>query len=130
MSEHTGERPFNFAKRSAERARAQQQSERKAQPKVSERAEDAQGLAKSINKFYEAKFSNQFETSARGPTVTVTKKAGRSAFTIELLGTDKFKLSGGSGPGGFGADLAVDMSEVSEEEMMDALEDWFNISTA
>jgi hypothetical protein len=60
----------------------------------------------------------------------VTKKAGKNAFAIEVLGAEKFKLSGGSGPGGFGADLAVDMGEVSEQEMMDALEDWFNISTS
>ncbi len=69
------------------------------------------------------------DATVQGSTVTLIKKAGGSALQIDLLPAEKFKLSGGSGPGGFGADLAVNMGEVRQEEMMDALEDWLEIST-
>jgi hypothetical protein len=61
MSERVREKIFDFAGRSAERMRAQLQSEQKAQVMPLERAEDARCLSKSINEFYEPKFANQFE---------------------------------------------------------------------
>ena len=119
---------FDLARRSAERAREQQPSQQSAQAETGDRDEDARILRKSIEVFYAPKFPAQFDAGVQGSTVTVTKKAGGSALKIAVLPLEKFKLSGGSGPGGFGADLAVNMSEVSEDEMMDTLEDWFDIS--
>jgi hypothetical protein len=119
---------FDLAQRSAERAREQQPSKQNARAEAGDRDEDARILRKSIEVFYGSRFPAEFDAAVQGSTVTVTKKAGKSALKIEVLPMEKFKLSGGSGPGGFNADLAVNMNEVSEDEMMDTLEDWFNIS--
>lgn len=119
---------FDFAARSAWRQRENEQPERRPQDALDERNGEATDLNGAIGEFYGRKFPGQFDRSVKGPVVTVTKKAGGSALKIEVLANDKFKLSGGSGPGGFGADVAVNMSEVTEEEMMDTLEDWFDIA--
>jgi hypothetical protein len=122
-------RVYDLARRSAERARENAEGGRKALAGDDVRRADALALSSAINEHYGQIFPDQFDQSLHGSTVTVTKKAGGSALKIDVLGDDKFKLSGGSGPAGFNADLAVSMSEASLEEMEDTLEDWFNIST-
>ncbi len=119
---------FDRARRSAERAREQQQSKEMVQAEIGDRNEDARILRKSIAEFYGSKFPGQFDASVQGTTVTVIKEAGESALKIDLLPGEKFKLSGGNGPGAFGADLALNMGEVRHLQMMDTLEDWFEIS--
>jgi hypothetical protein len=47
--------------------------------------------------------------------------------TIEVLGKGRFKLSGGSGPDGLNADVGQSMEDVSKEDMMDTLDEWFAI---
>ncbi len=120
---------LDLAKRSAERAREKEQQEREAQTSMDNRRDEAAALHEQIAQFYGPKFPGQFDLTLQGVVITVTKKAGGSSLKIEVLADDKFKLSGGAGPGGFGADVAVSMGEVTEAEMEDTLDDWFSIAT-
>ena len=127
MPDDKAGRTFDLAARSAERAREKAEADRRAATGADARRMDASALSNAINEHYGRKFPGQFDQSLHGSTVTITKKAGGSSLKIEALGSGKFKLSGGAGPGGFGADVAVSMDEVSTKEMEDTLEDWFNI---
>jgi hypothetical protein len=120
---------FDLEKRSRERARENTKEEHPVATENGDREREARALSDAIQTFYGARFPGHFEQSLQLSTVTLTKSGGGSALKIEVLGDDKYKLSGGSGPGGFGADVAVNMSEVSKEEMEDTLEDWFRIAT-
>jgi hypothetical protein len=121
---------FDLQTRSESRAREKTATQNNATVDVKGRAREAQALRAAINDYYGSRFPSQFDQSLDGCTLTVTKKAGASSLKIEAMGNNQYKLSGGSGPGGFGMDLAIIEDEASKETMMDELEDWFNIATS
>jgi hypothetical protein len=121
---------FDFEKRRKEKLQTNQQEADGLENETTTLASEAQELSASINRYYGPKFHGQFDHSISGSTITVTKKGGGSTLKIEVLGKEKFKLSGGSGPGGLNADVGQSMSDVSKEDMMDTLDEWFSIATS
>jgi hypothetical protein len=124
------ERPmseFDFEKRRQERLQGKQRETGSSKNDAAALAAAAQKLSESISRYYGARFRDHFDQSMKGPTITLTKKGGGTTLTVEVLGKEKFKLSGGSGPGGLGADVGQSMGEVGQEDMMDTVDEWFDI---
>lgn len=119
---------FDFAKRSQERLPGKQHEADNLKPDTAALVAEAQKLNDSITRYYGAKLPAQFEHSIKGATIMLTKKAGGTTLQIEVLGDGKFKLSGGSGPGGLGADVGQSMGDVGKDDMMDTVDEWFSIA--
>jgi hypothetical protein len=120
---------FDFEKRRQERLQEKPGQAGGVKYDAAALASEAQQLNDGINRYYRDKRRAQFEQSIKGSTITLTKKGGGTTLTIEVVGKGKFKLSGGSGPDGLSADVGQSMAEVSKEDMMDTLDEWFSIAS-
>lgn len=120
---------FDFEQRHQRRLQEKQRGAGNRQNDAAAAASEAQRLGESIKGHYGAKLPRQFDQSIKGATITLTKKGGGTSLTIEALGKGKFKLSGGTGPGGLGADVGQSMDEVGKDDMMDTVDEWFSIAT-
>jgi hypothetical protein len=116
---------FDFEKRRQERSKEKERQADRSKGDMASLASETKGLSESINRYYGSK--SQFDHSTKGSTITLTKKGGGSSLTIEVLGKGRFKLSGGSGPDGLNADVGQSMEDVSKEDMMDTVDEWFAI---
>lgn len=120
---------FDFERRSQQRLQEKQRGAGSRQNDPAAAASEADRLGESISRHYGAKLPGQFDQSIKGATITLTKKGGGTSLTIQVLGEGRFKLSGGTGPGGLGADVGQSMDEVGKDDMMDTVDEWFSITT-
>jgi hypothetical protein len=122
--------PFNFTERAKQRALTASQAAAQERLQADRLTHLARELSSAINQYYTQKYPAQFEHSFHGPTVTLRKHGGGSTLTIEILPSDKYKVLGGGGPGGFSPDrVKQQIRELEKDQMMDEVDSWFKIAT-
>jgi hypothetical protein len=122
--------PFNFTERAKQRAAAASQAAEQQRQEADRLAHEARELHTAINQYYSPKYPAQVDLSFHQATVTLRKRGGGSTLTLEVLPNGKYKAVGGGGAGGFSPERVKQQTqELTKEQMMDQVDDWFKVAT-